>query len=148
MACAALGGEAPSSSRRGRYQVLVVDDDPAAVDGMVAVLSDDVEVTTALSSARALDLLERWSFHVICSDYLMPDMDGAELLRRATSLFAPIGCLMITGAEEYFRNKMEIRYFVLLKPVDPRRLVSMVLHLARLTEMKRSVERLSSGMRR
>jgi CheY-like chemotaxis protein len=144
----ALGGGAPISCRDGRYQVLVVDDEPAVVESIAAVLCDDVDVTTALSGVRALALIERTSFHVVCSDYLMPDMDGAALLNRAAALPAPIGCLMITGAEEYFRKKSEIRHYVLLKPVDPRRLLSMVLHLARLTEMKRSVERLSSGMRR
>lgn len=144
---AALSRDAPDAPVV-RYRVLVVDDDPSVLESMLAVLCDDVDVATAPSGERALELLEASSFHVVCSDYLMPDMNGSELLKRVTALPTPTGCLMITGAEEYFRTKKESRYYVLLKPLDPDRLLGMVLHLARLTEMKRSVGRLSSGIRR
>jgi DNA-binding NtrC family response regulator len=147
IAAASYGEEGPISSRAVRYRVLVVDDDPTMLASMIAVLSGDLDVAAASSGTRALELLRASCFHVVCSDYLMPDMDGADLLRRAAALSASIGCLIITGADEYIRRRLEIRHHVLMKPVDPDKLVSMIVHLARLTEMKRSVARLSSGMR-
>ena len=144
----AAHADASRSSPDVRFRVLVVDDDPAVVESMQAVLWDDVDVTTAHSGGRAMELIETSNFHVVCSDYLMPGMNGAELLRRASALPQPVGCLMITGADEYFQAKTGSRYYVLLKPVDPERLLNMVMHLGRMIEMKRSVERLSSGIRR
>lgn len=140
--------ELSRSSLDVRFRVLVVDDDPSVVESLHAILCDEVDVMTAHSGERAVELLQTTTFHVVCSDYLMPGMDGAELLRQASLLCQSVGCLMITGADEYFRAKMGTRHYVLLKPVDPERLVTMVLHLGRMIEMKRSVERLASGMRR
>jgi YesN/AraC family two-component response regulator len=144
----AVHADAPRSSAEARFRVLIVDDDPSVVESMQAVLCDDLDVATAYSGERAMELLEIISFHVVCSDYLMPGMNGAELLRRASSLPQSVGCLMITGAEEYFQARTGTRHYVLLKPVDPERLLNMILHLGRMIEMKRSVERLSSGIRR
>lgn len=149
----ALGGsadrvEASRSSFDVRLRVLLVDDDPSVLESMQAILCDEVDVTTALSGERAVELLEAANFHIVCSDYLMPGMDGAELLRRASLVSQSVGCLMITGADEYFQAKMAARHYVLLKPVDPERLLNMILHLGRVIEMKRSVERLGAGTRR
>lgn len=138
----AAHAEDSRSSPDARFRVLVVDDDPFVVESLQAILCDDVEVMTAHSGEQAAELLETSSFHVVCSDYLMPGMDGAELLRRASLLSQSVGCLMITGADEYFQAKMAARHYVLLKPVDPERLLTMILHLGRMIEMKRSVERL------
>lgn len=144
----AVHAEASRSSSDVRFRVLVVDDEPSVVESLHAILHDEVDVTTAHSGERAAELLLTSSFHVVCSDYLMPGMDGAELLRRASLLSESVGCLMITGAHEYFGAKMGTRHYVLLKPVDPERLLTMILHLGRMVEMKRSVERLASGIRR
>lgn len=145
---AAAYGETSRSSLDVRFRVLVVDDDPSVVESLHAILCDEVDVMTAHSGERAVELLRTSTFHVVCSDYLMPGMDGAELLRQASLLNQSVGCLMITGADEYFQAKMGTRHYVLLKPVDPERLLTMILHLGRMVEMKRSVERLASGMRR
>jgi DNA-binding NtrC family response regulator len=133
-----------STPAPNKYRVLVVDDDRSALDGIEAVLSQDVDVTKCLSPGRAIELLQERDFHVVCSDYRMPGIDGAELLRKVSELPQDVGCLLITGASEYVASSSTGKHYVLLKPFDPERLIRMVLQLARLAEMKRSVGALPS----
>lgn len=128
-----------SGDAEKRYRVLLVDDDPRVLDTLQAVLGDDADVVTCTSAERALSLLESGSFHVVSTDFKMPQMNGVELLQKVAALPFPVGCLLVTGADEYIRTRGPSPYYVLLKPVDPTRLISMVMQLARITEMKRSV---------
>ena len=45
-------------------------------------------------------------------------------------------------------GEAEGRYYVLLKPFDPARLLALVLQLARVADMKRAVSRLTTAIRR
>jgi DNA-binding NtrC family response regulator len=134
------------SAKPGRFQVLVVDDDQGMLASLANVLSDDFDVTTCNTPHKAMDLLQSRKFHVICSDFKMPGMDGLELLQWASERPHPIGCLLLTGSDEY--RPESNRYYVLLKPFDPERLIAIVAQLARVSDMKRSVHALSSAMRR
>ncbi|MGB8309037.1 MAG: response regulator, partial [Methanoregula sp.] len=64
--------------------LLCIDDEPLFLDAFKARLEQekDLVVTTALSAADALDLLNRQYFDVIISDYAMPEMDGLSLLKE------------------------------------------------------------------
>lgn len=128
-----------------RLRVLVVDDEQRMLDSIAAILSDDVDVTTCMSAHRALDLLQTGQFHVVCSDYKMPGMNGEELLKRVTSLPLYTSCLLITGAEEYIRSSEGGRHYVILKPFEPARITRFVLELARLASTRRSVDALASS---
>jgi DNA-binding NtrC family response regulator len=120
-----------------RYRVLAVDDDDHGLATIAAVLSADVDVVTAPSAERALMLIEREPFHVVCSDFKMGGMNGVELLQRVSALPYAVGCLLLTGTDEYFRNDEGSPYFVLVKPFNPERLIALVLQLARNADMKR-----------
>jgi two-component system, chemotaxis family, CheB/CheR fusion protein len=64
-------------------RVLVVDDEPDALEVVAAVLARcGAEVITASSAADALELLERERPHVLVSDIQMPCEDGYDLMRR------------------------------------------------------------------
>ncbi len=76
----------------------------------------------------------------------MPGMKGDELLRRVANMPVYTSCLLITGAEEYTRSKEAVYHHVLLKPFNPARLTALVLQLARLTEMKRSVHSMADSL--
>jgi DNA-binding NtrC family response regulator len=137
--------EAPSSGawRVGaekKYSVLIVDDDPNVLTSVASVLSDEVDVVSAASAERALDLLKARSFHVVISDFAMPGMDGNTLLTRIAKMPDYVSCLLITGSDRYQPLGGSARHYVLFKPFDPERLLSMVRELGRVAEMKRSVK--------
>ncbi len=64
--------------------LLCIDDEPLFLDAFKARLEQekDLAVTTALTAADALDMLNRQYFDVIISDYAMPEMDGLSLLKE------------------------------------------------------------------
>jgi DNA-binding NtrC family response regulator len=121
-----------------RLRVLVVDDERRMLDSIAAILDDDVDVETCTSAHRALELLQTGRFHVVCSDYKMPGMNGDELLKRVADLPVYTSCLLITGAEEYIRSSEGGRHYVILKPFEPARITRIVLELARLAHARRS----------
>ncbi|WP_437589641.1 response regulator [Sorangium sp. So ce1000] len=125
---------------QGRLRVLVVDDERRMLDSIAAILDDDVDVVTCTSAQKALELLQTGQFHVVCSDYKMPGMNGDELLKRVAELPLYTSCLLITGAEEYIRSSEGGHHFVILKPFEPARITRIVLELARLAHARRSAD--------
>jgi two-component system, response regulator FlrC len=123
-----------------KYSVLIVDDDPNVLTSVESVLSDEVSVVAASSAERALDLLKARSFHVVISDFAMPGMDGNTLLTQIARMPEYVSCLLITGSDRYQPLTGGARHYVLFKPFDPERLLSMVRELGRVAEMKRSVK--------
>jgi CheY-like chemotaxis protein len=64
-------------------RVLIVDDDPLALDLLGTVLrSVGYEIHTASNGSAALELLSQISVNGILLDLLMPEMDGFELLEH------------------------------------------------------------------
>ncbi len=115
-----------------------MDDDRSVLDCTAAVLSLEVEVVTASSAETALRLLATEAFDVVCADFQMPGMNGAELLARVAELPEPVGCLLITGNDGYFGADTGARHHVVLKPFDPERLIQLVVQLGRIARQKRS----------
>ena len=63
-----------------RKRILVVDDEPQMCELVKAMLELDGHiVSTATSASAALDVLERETFDIIITDYLMPGMKGDQL---------------------------------------------------------------------
>jgi DNA-binding NtrC family response regulator len=140
---ATLSSSAQRASQEKRYSVLVVDDDPSVLTSVASVLSDDVDVVAAASAEQALGLLKEQGFHVVISDFAMPGMNGNTLLTHIARLPEYVSCLLITGSDRYQPLRGEARHYVLFKPFDPERLLSMVMELGRVAEMKRSVKVMS-----
>ena len=128
----------PSGEKR--YSVLVVDDDANFLTSVTQLLSDDVEVFSAASAERALQLLRGRTFHVVISDFAMPGMNGSALLSQISQLPEYVSCLLVTGSDRYQPLNGEARHYVLFKPFDPERLLRMVKELGRVAEMMRSVK--------
>jgi len=123
-----------------RYRVLVVDDDAWMARVIEAVLSPEMDVVTCPSGELAVRVLQNEDFHVLCADYKMPGMSGIELLARAKMIREHIGRLLVTGADAQLLSDDRRDHYVLTKPFDPGRLLGVVKQLARIAEMKRSVD--------
>ncbi len=124
------------------YSVLAVDDDPNLLRTMEGVLCDDFAVTTCASPTEALVRLQKQSFHVVCSDFQMPGMNGAEFLKEVAALPTATSCILVTGIPDLARKAIDDHAAIVMvvsKPYDPERLIRLVEQLARLTEVKRSL---------
>ena len=83
--------------------VLVVDDAPANIQIVHAILKDDYKVRVATSGAKALELMKlKPSPDLVLLDVVMPDMDGYEVCRilKATPEARDIPVIFLTGKTE------------------------------------------------
>jgi two-component system response regulator HupR/HoxA len=133
-----------------QIRVLVVDDEPAVVETTAALLSDDFIVATAQSGEAALRQLGAGSFDVICTDYNMPGMTGAEVLRRALVLAPWLGTVLVTGYREYSgkADKGPGGYLLLLKPYEPQQLIDLVRRAGASARLKQQLRAINPSLTR
>src|SRR5438034_389903 len=104
--------------------VLVVDDDPALLQGLPETLRlrlSGVMVDTADSAAAALDRIAARDYDAIVTDIKMPGMDGLALLAEIRGRRPDTPILMITGHGEYDLALRALRggaYDFIQKPID------------------------------
>jgi K+-sensing histidine kinase KdpD len=118
--------------------VLVVDDEPDAVEMMAAALEACGASVVSASSARdALDRLERADVDLLLSDIAMPGMDGCELIRAIRAMpsiqLATIPAAAVTAdarEDERARALAAGFHLHLSKPVQPATLARAVATLA------------------
>ncbi len=83
------------------FRILCVDDEPnilSSLRRMFTLAGFSVEI--ANSGAEALKMLSDQDFHLVLSDMLMPEMNGAELLMKVRAQHPHIMRLMLTGTIE------------------------------------------------
>ena len=81
--------------------VLLVDDDASMLTFHQKLLvSEGYRILTATSARDGFDLLARQRVDVVVSDYVMPEMDGIEFLKRVRQLYPGIIRLMLSGASD------------------------------------------------
>lgn len=64
-----------------RKHILVVDDDPYLLKTLRIYLQDDYKVSVVNSGKIALEFLEKFRPDLILLDYMMPNVNGAAVLR-------------------------------------------------------------------
>lgn len=103
-------------------RVLVVEDDPVLADGLLHVLRQSrYAVTHENNGKRADNLLAVQEFDLVILDMGLPDMDGAEILRRLRHRKKNVPVLILTA-----RDKVQDRVLgldmgaddYLIKPFD------------------------------
>jgi PAS domain S-box-containing protein len=124
-------------SLRG-LRVLVVDDDPDALDLIATILRRaDAEAMQCSSPPEALALLRSWKPHVLLSDIEMPGEDGYSLIRKVRALDGsdggqiPAVALTAYGRPEDRVRSLSAGFSMhMAKPVDPIELGVIVANLA------------------
>jgi DNA-binding NtrC family response regulator len=57
----------------------------------------DIQLTHCMSALQAVDLLEEHAFDLVITDFMMPDMDGVELLAHIRETHPSVRVIMITA---------------------------------------------------
>jgi CheY-like chemotaxis protein len=90
---------AVSGRLRGSGKVLFVDDDPTVSMIIIAFLSQaGFDVVAARDGKEALSILRAEPrFDALVTDYVMPEMNGADLIAWARELYPALPAMVITG---------------------------------------------------
>ena len=84
----------------GRKKILIVDDDPLILSILSSILSENhYEVETAGNGNQALATIND-SFHLLLSDFQMPEMNGLELIKVLRKSGKDIPIVILTGNQE------------------------------------------------
>jgi PAS domain S-box-containing protein len=132
------GADAEARPALGGVSVLVVDDDPEALDMTATILREKgAEVRTVSSAFRAYELIETWPPDVVLADLAMPGEDGFMLARAMRAAFArrgvsvPLIAVTAYGSAESRARALEAGFDVFLtKPIDPLQLASAVVQVS------------------
>ncbi len=112
----------------GRERVLVVDDDASVAGTNSSILSSlGYQVTVLHSSTQALALFSRQPeyFDLLLTDMTMPEMTGAELMRKILALRPDLPVLLCTGFSELIDERKAVdmgAHALLMKPFSKQEL--------------------------
>ena len=88
----------PAAPAPKAYRILLVDDEPNVLSALRRVFrQENYDIVTSGDPRAALELLKREHFNLIISDFMMPGMDGGELLRQARQVDPDMIRIMLTG---------------------------------------------------
>jgi signal transduction histidine kinase len=124
-ATAAQQQPAPAAVATGCFSVLVVDDDRLVRDTLIESLEDaGFAATGAESGAAALSLIEQGAaVDALVTNFAMPDMNGAELIRALRARKPGLPAIVLTGyvgdVARQAREGVGEKFTVLQKPVRP-----------------------------
>ena len=89
------GENAPAKKK---YRLLFVDDEPNVLSALKRVFrQENYEIETAASGNEALAILYARPVQLVISDFMMPGMNGAELLKRVKAAHPDTLRIMLTG---------------------------------------------------
>lgn len=90
--------ESQEAAERPTYRILLVDDEPNVLKALKRIFrQENYQITLASNGQEALEHLENGAFQLMISDYMMPIMNGAELLKRARTIQPEMIRIMLTG---------------------------------------------------
>jgi DNA-binding response OmpR family regulator len=90
-------------------RILVVDDEPMVCEMIEAVLTySGHDVVLAGSGTEALNLLASQAFHLVITDYHMPDMNGAEFVTLIKARLPDQRVMMISGITDLLEASGEL----------------------------------------
>lgn len=102
----------------GGSRVLLVDDEFSTAEVLALLLAGEgFQVTTAANGAQALERLDEAAPDLLVSDFMMPGMNGAQLIRmiRALPRYESLPVLLISGAPETALRRYDVEYQAFLR---------------------------------
>lgn len=131
-----------------RPRILVVDDEPRALELLVRSLRRVGDVVTAASADEALPLHETQSFDLVISDQRMPGTNGVALLSRVAERDENVGRVLLTGYTDLETSVEAINrgrvHAYLHKPCSPPDLMATVTAVLQRVGLARENQRLLS----
>jgi DNA-binding NarL/FixJ family response regulator len=94
------------------YKILIVDDHLIFLESMTLLIDSMPEfelIATASNGQEALVKLKESEVDILLCDYMMPQMDGVELIFRMKETFPNVRTLMLTGNEDVSGIKKAIQ---------------------------------------
>ncbi|MBA3002991.1 MAG: diguanylate cyclase [Desulfurivibrio sp.] len=129
-------------------RILIVDDSPSVLAALENQLGHaGYEYISARDGCEAMDILKNTSnICLIISDWLMPNMDGMELLSqvRQASLLENLPFLMVTGLDSTEDAVLALRKGAndyIKKPYHPEELLARVTNLVKMWEFEKKLHR-------
>lgn len=96
------------------YRLLIVDDLPIIVEGLVELFEQNghlpLETVTAYSGEEALEVLSSRRIDIVLSDIKMPGIEGIELLREIKSQWPACKVIFLTGYNDFEYAKSALTY--------------------------------------
>lgn len=87
------------------WRLLIVDDEPYIVDGLVELFSElpalELELFKAYSAVEAMEWMKRTKIDIVLSDIRMPHMSGIELQREISQQWPNCKFIFLTGYGEF-----------------------------------------------
>jgi two-component system response regulator HupR/HoxA len=135
-----------------RYELLVVDDEPANLQKLKRTFLEEFTVYEAASGEEALELLKEKPVAVIITDQRMPGMSGADFLRHSLAICPDTVRIILTGYTEVEDlmdaiNQGHVHQYI-TKPWEPFSLKESVRRELESWELKRENERLAEELER
>ncbi len=133
-----------------KYDILVVDDEPANLQKLKRTLHGEFNVLEASGGEEALQILHRKPVAVIITDQRMPGVSGVELLRRAIEVCPDSVRIILTGYTEVEDlmdaiNQGHVHRYI-TKPWEPFVLKEAVKRELESWELRRENERLAGEL--
>ncbi|MCA0757689.1 response regulator [Paenibacillus sp. N4] len=87
------------------YRLLIVDDEPAIVNGLVQLFREnkemELDVCKAYSSNEAIEIARKTKLDILISDIRMPLMDGLQLVDEIIYYWPSCRVIFLTGYSEF-----------------------------------------------
>jgi len=98
-------------------RVLYVDDEITNLQLFDFSFRKLFSVVTCLSPLEALEKVKSEQFHVVISDYKMPEMNGMQLISEIKRLYPEMPCVILSGyIESEVVTDKDLLYRFIIKP--------------------------------
>jgi DNA-binding response OmpR family regulator len=81
-----------------QMKILVVDDEPRICHLIEELFKQEgYQIDISFSGTDALEMIEKYNYHMLITDQKMPGIDGLELIKKAKQVCPEIRIIMVTG---------------------------------------------------